>query len=115
MSDNNVQSLLEATMADLGPKLAERAKEQLTAELTRSIGYTVSEVTKKFVETWTRDNILPEVIAQLEAQKPQLIAVVVAGVHAACRQLAAGLERSAIERMSSSWNMAGIVKELFGR
>jgi hypothetical protein len=99
-------------MKELGPELAKVAQQKLIEEFGQQMGWTVSQVTKEFVQEWTREHVLPEAQRLLEAQKPQLIATIVAGMHAACRQLAAALEQKAAKNAASHWRLDEMVKAL---
>jgi hypothetical protein len=110
--DEAMVSLLEQTMADLGPKLAEKAKEAIADDIARRMGWAASEIVQDFVKTWIAENIIPEVARQLEADRPQMIAQILAGFHAATRQLALGIEAAAVKNCANSWALAKLIKEL---
>lgn len=110
--DEAMVSLLEQTMADLGPKLAEKAKETLADELARRMSWAASEIVQNYTKTWITENILPEVAQQLEATRPQMIAQILAGFHAATRQLALSIETAAAKNCANSWTLGKLIKEL---
>jgi CII-binding regulator of phage lambda lysogenization HflD len=111
--DNMAKELLSQTLKDLGPQLAERAKAKLTEEMMSTMGWVARDVVKEFAIEWMRENVIPELLLQLEANKPQLVAQLLAGVHAAVRQLAVAMEQTALKNLQD-YRVRQFAKDLFG-
>jgi len=111
--DNLAKELLSQTLKDLGPQLAERARAKLTEEMVSSMNWAARDVVKDFAIEWVQENVIPELLLQLEASKPQLVAQLLAGVHAGVRQLAVAMERTALDNLQG-YKVRQLAKELFG-
>lgn len=105
-----VQELLDAAK----PSVIETIKNDLIRNVSYDVRETAGRLIKEHVETWIKENVLPELSKQLIESKDSLISVGVAAAPQLVQQLATAMTESLAENLKSSWDRKKIFEALLG-
>jgi hypothetical protein len=105
-----IQELLDAAK----PSVIETIKNDLIRSVTYDVQDTAARLIKAHIETWIKENILPEISKQLVESKESLISVGVAAAPQLVQQLATAMTEALAENLKSQWERKKIFEALLG-
>jgi len=109
LTDKQLKEALKKAEAEVVAELKANVKEAMA----RQLDYTVGEETKKAVAEWFREEIVPDLKAQLTTSKEGILLAVGQFANNIADELAKALLKTAKERLSRSWEVKKIVDALF--
>jgi len=104
----DLAELIESNKAAITREL----NSQVAAKVAESLSWTLGHEVQKCAETYIKENVLPDVMAQLKTQHNDLVVGIVAAVKTGLDSLSAELTKKIVANASSSWKLADIAKKL---
>ena len=108
METIDVAGLIEKNKEEISKRLI----ESFANDVAKSIGWTMQNEIQKHAEEYIKAHVLPEVQAQLEADKAQLVTTIVASVKAGVDGLGLKIAEKVQKSLSDSWKVSEIAKKL---
>ncbi len=96
MADNSITFELKEML----PRITEQVASALRERAIQAFQYNATEAVGKEVQRYVQEVIVPEVTKELEANKAQLIAIMVAAVHAIAEMTAEQMKKQATENLT---------------
>lgn len=104
---------LSDMIESLRPEIESGLKRHLGQSVADSLSYSLRGEVSKFAEAYITEHVLPEVRQQLENQKTEIIAAIVAAVKAACSAMGDKLLENALKKIANGYSLGKVAKELF--
>jgi len=111
LNQEQINQLLE----DAKPDIVNSLKKAVMEDLTREVNRNCVEVFKNHINSWLKENILPEITKTLIESKEGLIKVGVQVTTEINDMLAKSMVAHIKERLEKEWTRGEIFKALLGR
>jgi hypothetical protein len=109
-SKEQIQELLDAAK----PSVIESIKADLIRNVSYDVRETAGRLIQEHVQSWIKENVLPEISRQLVESRESLISVGTAAAPLLVQQLATAMTESLAENLKNSWERKKVFEALLG-
>lgn len=104
----DLAELLEQNKGEIQRRLA----DDLTKRVAESLNWSLSNAVSEYAQTYIKENVLPDVQKQLEAERDQITATIVAAVKTGVDALGHALAKKMADNVASGWKISQVTKAL---
>lgn len=103
-----IAELIEKNKVEINRRLV----DDFAKEVAKTLGWTMQHEVQKFAEEYIKEHVLPDVQKQLEAERVQLTASIVAHVKTGFDLFGQEILKKITANMGRSWTVSEIAKKM---
>ena len=108
--DAEIQKALSTRKDEIIKGLVEGA----VSSLQRDLGWKVAHATEQHIDSFIKQEVLPEVQKRLQSRKAEIIDAMLKGIDTALEQAGKTLVSKAAKNLGESWNLKKLTEAMFG-
>jgi hypothetical protein len=113
-TDTSLDQQISAAIVKQKDAIVKGLIDGAVSSLQRDLGWKVARATEEHIDKFIKEEVLPEVQAQIEARRNEIVAAMVGSVDVAMKHAGVKLAETAAKNLAQSWNMKKLAEAMFG-
>lgn len=107
-----MQADIQALFESLRPKIAKELEDATAKQVADAMSYSLRQAIAEHTSEYIKEHVLPDVTRQLVAQRAELVAAIVAGMHTIGDEIGKAITARAMKTLSEAHQVGKITEIL---